>query len=81
MIIVLARVSVSILTSTMDSFKETHRYAFELVKASRKMPVNRAEKQPHIQEIRTNYLQQTLRLRTNKSSARVLTLLFNLMSA
>ena len=51
----------------MDS-KETHRYAFELVKASRKMPVDRAEKQPHIQKIRMNYLQQTLRLRTNKKS-------------
>ena len=50
----------------MDSSKETHRYAFESAKASRIMPVNRAEKQPHIQEIRTNYLQQTLRLRTNK---------------
>ena len=50
----------------MDSSKATHRYAFELVKTSRKMPVDLAEKQPHIQEIRTNYLQQTLRLRTNK---------------
>ena len=46
-----------ILTSTMDSHKETHKYAFELVKASRKMPVDRAEKQPHIQEIRKDYLQ------------------------
>ena len=55
-----------ILTSTMDSHKETHKYAFELVKASRKMPIDRAEKQPHIQEIRTNYLQQSLSLRTNK---------------
>ena len=55
-----------ILTSTMDSHKETHKYAFELVKASRKMPIDRAEKQPHIQEIRTNYLQQALKLRANK---------------
>ncbi len=47
-------------------FKETHRYAFELVKASREMPVGRAEKQPHIEKIRMNYLQQTLRFRTNK---------------
>tara|TARA_B100001113_G_scaffold314415_1_gene280011 strand:+ start:293 stop:454 length:162 start_codon:yes stop_codon:yes gene_type:complete len=50
----------------MDSHKETHKYAFELVKASRKMPVDRAEKQPHIQEIRKDYLQKSLRLRTNK---------------
>ncbi len=50
----------------MDSKKETHKYAFELLKASREMTVNRAEKQLHIKEIRTNYLQQTLKLRTNK---------------
>ena len=49
--------NMQILTSTMDSHKETHKYAFELVKASRKMPVDRAEKQPHIQEIRKDYLQ------------------------
>ncbi len=55
-----------ILTSTMDSHKETHKYAFELVKASRTMPVDRAEKQPHIQAIRTTYQQQALRHRTNK---------------
>ena len=55
-----------ILTSTMDTSKETHRYAFELVKASRTLPVDRAEKQTHIQEIRTNYLQKSLKLRTNK---------------
>ena len=55
-----------ILAWTMDTSKETHRYAFELVKASRTMPVDRAEKQTHIQEIRTKYLQQSLRLRTNK---------------
>ena len=55
-----------VLTSTMDSHKETHRYAFELVKASRSMPVDRAEKQPHILEIRTQYQKQALKLRTNK---------------
>ena len=55
-----------VLTSTMDSHKETHRYAFELVKASRSMPVDRAEKQPHIQEIRTQDQKQALKLRTNK---------------
>ena len=60
------KIKKEILSSTMDSYKETHRYAFELVKASRTMPVDRAEKQTHIQKIRTNYLQQSLRLRTNK---------------
>ena len=55
-----------VLTSTMDSHKETHRYAFELVKAARSMPVDRAEKRPHIQEIRTQYQKQALKLRTNK---------------
>jgi hypothetical protein len=50
----------------MDSHKETHRYAFELVKAARSMPVDRAEKQPHIQEIRTQHQKQALKLRTNK---------------
>ena len=55
-----------VLTSTMDSHKETHRYAFELVKAARSMPVDRAEKQSHIQEIRTQYQKQALKLRTNK---------------
>ncbi len=55
-----------VLTSTMDSHKETHRYAFELVKAARSMPVDRAEKQPHIQETRNQYQKQALKLRTNK---------------
>ena len=55
-----------VFTSTMDSHKETHRYAFELVKAARSMPVDRAEKQPHIKEIRTQYQKQALKLRTNK---------------
>ena len=50
----------------MDNRKETHRYAFELVKAARSLPVIRAEKQPHIREIRIQYLKQALKLRTNK---------------
>ena len=33
------------LASTMDSYtKDTHRYAFELIKAARTMPVDMAEK-------------------------------------
>ena len=36
----------------MDSYKkETHRYAFELVKAAREMAVDIAEKLPHLTEI------------------------------
>ncbi len=50
----------------MDSSKETHKCSFEIIKASSKMTVDQAEKQPHIQEIRTNYLQQNLYFRTNK---------------
>ena len=50
----------------MDFFKETHKYAFELVKASRTIPVDLAEKQTHIKEIRKNYRQQALRRRINK---------------
>ena len=37
----------------MDTFKLTNAYAFELMKAARSMPVDLAEKQPHIQAIRT----------------------------
>ncbi|ABM75956.1 Hypothetical protein NATL1_13981 [Prochlorococcus marinus str. NATL1A] len=62
----MTKMPLQVLTSTMDSHKETHRYAFELVKAARSMPVDRAEKQPHIQEIRTQYQKQALKLRTNK---------------
>ncbi len=36
----------------MDSFKkDTHRYAFGLVKAAREMAVDIAEKLPHLTEI------------------------------
>ena len=49
----------------MDSSKETHRYAFELAKASRTILVDRDEKQPHLLEIRATYKQQALKLRTN----------------
>ena len=66
MLLLVSNINMQILTSTMDSHKETHKYAFELLKASRKMPIDHAEKQPHIQEIRKDYLQKSLRLRTNK---------------
>ena len=62
MIIVLARVSVSILTSTMDSYtKDIHRYAFAMVKAARSMPADIAEKLDHIKQLRFNVQLQVLR--------------------
>ena len=62
MIIVLARVSVSILTSTMDSYtKDIHRYAFTMVKAARSMPADIAEKLDHIKQLRFNVQLQVLR--------------------
>tara|TARA_Y100001968_G_C18921340_1_gene509903 strand:+ start:436 stop:597 length:162 start_codon:yes stop_codon:yes gene_type:complete len=51
----------------MDSLKDTHRYAFELVRASRIMPIYLAEKQPHIKVIRTKYYNTVLKNRTNKN--------------
>tara|TARA_B100000579_G_C22504025_1_gene698353 strand:+ start:122 stop:283 length:162 start_codon:yes stop_codon:yes gene_type:complete len=51
----------------MDPFKDTHRYALELLKASRTMPVDIAEKQPHIRQIRTSYQSEALKNRTNKN--------------
>ena len=51
----------------MDSFKkDTHRYAFGLVKAAREMAVDIAEKLPHLQEIRSNYQAAALKVRINK---------------
>ena len=55
MIIVLARMSVSILTPTIDSYaKDVHRYAFSMVKAARSMPADIAEKLDHIKQLRFN---------------------------
>ena len=52
----------------MDSYKkETHRYAFELVKAAREMAVDIAEKLPHLQEIRSNYQAEALKIRIKKT--------------
>ena len=51
----------------MDSYtKDTHRYAFELVKAARIMPVDMAEKLQHIKQMRFNYQLKALRKRFNK---------------
>ena len=67
MVILINKVIWLILTSTMDSFKkDTHRYAFGLVKAAREMAVDIAEKLPHLQEIRSNYQAEALKVRINK---------------
>ena len=67
MIIVLARVSVSILTSTMDSYtNDIHRYAFAMVKAARSMAADIAEKLDHIKQLRFNVQLQVLRKRINR---------------
>jgi GTP-binding protein EngB required for normal cell division len=51
----------------MDSFpKDTHRYAFALVKAARTMPVDMAEKLDHIKQLRFNVQLKELRKRINK---------------
>ena len=51
----------------MDAYKkDTHRYAFELVIASRSMPVDIAEKLQHIKQLRFNYQLKALRKRINK---------------
>ena len=46
----------------MDSFpKETHRYAFAMVKAARTMPTDMAEELDHIKELRFNVELKELR--------------------
>ena len=51
----------------MDSYKkDTHRYAFELVRAARSMQVDIAEKLQHIKQLRFNYQLKALRKRINK---------------
>ena len=51
----------------MDSYaKDTHKYAFELVKAARTMPVDIAEKLQLIKKMRFNYQFKALRKRINK---------------
>ncbi len=67
MIIVLARVSLSILNSTTDSFtKNIHRYAFAMVKAARSMLADIAEKPDHIKKLRFHVQLQVLRKRSNR---------------
>ena len=49
-----------------SSLKETHRYAFELVKASREMPVHKAEELDHIKGLRSRHQVKALEKRINK---------------
>ena len=59
--------NLSILTSTMDSFKkDTHRYAFAMVKAARSMPSDIAEKLDYIKELRFNVQLKVLRKRMRR---------------
>ncbi len=46
--------------------KETHKYALELIKAAKRMPMDVAEKLPHIKQIRTNYQKRFLKNRANQ---------------
>ena len=45
--------------------KDTHRYAFAMVEASRIMPADRAEKLDHIKQLRFNVQLKNLRKRIN----------------
>ena len=46
--------------------KETHKYAIQLLKAAKKMPVDVAERLPHIKKIRSNYQKRFLKNRINQ---------------
>ena len=46
--------------------KDTHRYAFEMVRAARSMPLDVAEKLQHIKELRFNVQLMELRKRINR---------------
>ena len=51
----------------MGSFiKDTHIYAFELVKAAREMPVYKAKELDHIKELRSRHQVKALEKRINK---------------
>ena len=46
--------------------KDTHKYAIELLKAAKKMPVDVEERLPHLKKIRSNYQKRFLKNRTNQ---------------
>ena len=52
---------------SIDSFKkDTHRYAFAMVKAARSMPSDISEKLDYIKELRFNFQLKVLRKRINR---------------
>ena len=51
----------------MDSFsKDTHKYAFAMVKAARTMPIDMAEKLDHIKQLRFNVQLKEQKKRINR---------------
>ena len=46
--------------------KDTHKYAIELLKAAKKMPLDLAEKLLHLKKFRSNYQKRLLKNRTNQ---------------
>ena len=46
--------------------KDTHKYAFAMVEATRTMPADRAEKLDHIKQLRFNVQLKNLRKRINR---------------
>ena len=46
--------------------KDTHKYAIELLKAEKKMPVDVAERLPHQRKIKSYYQKRFLKNRTNQ---------------
>ena len=46
----------------MDKYKLTHEYTFELIKAARKMSMDLADRQSHIEAIRTNLQRKALKV-------------------
>ena len=54
----------------VSSIKDTHRCAFELVKAAREMSVYKAEELEHIKELRFRHQVKALKKESIKSFAR-----------
>ena len=46
--------------------KDTHKYAIELLKAAKKMPVDVAERLPHLRKLRSTYQKRILKNRANQ---------------
>ena len=59
-----------------SSIKDTHRYAFELVKAAREMPVYKAEELDLIKELKSRHQVKALEKRINKKVSLELSSIF-----